>query len=327
MLQVFRKFFFRILYCTGLGHLLKYRNTKRYFVPILLFHRVSDAIDDYWAPMSTHAFKEIINFFKKKYTIRSVEDLFILSPDELKESFFIVFDDAYKDFQENALPVLKGHNIPVTMFIPVDSINTGKPIWTTWLNMCIDQAVTKTVRISGAKYDISEKASKIQTAKLLTTKLKALPNEEFRKQFDEILQQTGENVNRPDISVMTWNEINDTIRDVDYQSHTMSHPMLENILDEKILAHEIGNSKQIIEKEIRKVVSYISYPIGSYSPATMEMAKRYYQAAFAVDERLVDLNSLNDSEYKYRIPRFNVSDNDPYELFFRVNGFHKFLGR
>ncbi len=327
MVQFFRKFFFRALYYTGMGHVLKYYNSRRYLVPILLFHRVSDDSDDYWPPLSKETFQKIINFFNSKYVIRPINDLFMFSPHKLKGSFFIVFDDAYKDFLDNALPFLKQNGIPVTMFIPVDSINSGKPIWTTWLNMCIDQATTKMIKVEAAEYDIAAKNSKIQAARLLTQRLKSLPYEEFRKQLAEILQQTGENVNRPDITVMTWDEINDTTNEVDYQSHTMSHPMLENILDKETLAHEIGYSKQIIEQEIKKSIQYISYPIGSYSPATMEMAKKNYKAAFAVDERLVDLKRVNDSNYKFRIPRFNVSDNDPYELFFRVNGFHKLFGR
>ena len=308
---------------------MKYINSKRKLVPILLFHRVSDSPDPYWSPLSTNNFKKVINFFSARYKIRPLQDLFKYSPAELSASCFIVFDDAFKDFQQNALPFLREKNIPVTMFLPVESIQTGKPIWTTWLNMCIDQTGIRTIKINstGEVYDISSKLAKVRTAKLLTDWLKSLDFTKFKMELKEIIKQIGENPNRPDIGVMDWNEILETAAIVDYQSHTMSHPMLGNIVEKEELDYEMGDSKKSIENELNKTVQYISYPIGSYSEAVLQKSGEYYDAGFAVDGRLVDLKIINHPGYKYRIPRFNVSDPDPYELFFRINGFHKMMGR
>jgi len=328
MFQYLRKIFFTLLYFTGIGHLLKSYNNKRYFVPILLFHRVSDCPDPYWMPLPTPAFKKIINFFSAKYTIRPLKDLFTHSHETLKDSCFIVFDDAYKDFMENALPFLKEKNIPVTMFVPVESIKTGKPIWTTWLNICIDE--TKTLNIfaeASKKYDLSNKALKLKAAHSVTDWLKSLSYPKFKSNLNEILKQTGESSGRPDIGVMSWNEIVKTADYVDYQSHTVSHPMLGNIADVNTLNYEIGESKKILDQEIKRSSQYISYPIGSYSAEVIKKSGEFYAAAFAVDGKLVDLKKINRAEYRYKIPRFNVSDSDPYELFFRVNGFHKLFGR
>jgi len=329
MMQYLRKIFFRTLYITGAGHLLKYLHEKRNRVPILLFHRVSNNQDAYWPPMPCNAFKNIIQFFEKKYTIRPLKDLFTNSPEKLKGSCFIVFDDAYKDFLENAWPFLKEKKIPVTMFVPVESVNSGKPIWTTWLNMSIDATDLKEINIieNGTSYNISNERTKIETAGLLTTWLKSLPYRKFKNYFTEIINQTGENKNRDDIAVMNWSEIKSTINEIDYQSHTMTHPMLGNIKECDDLKYEIANSKKSLEQELEISIPFISYPIGSYSRAVLEEAKEYYDAAFAVDGKLVELKRIKDIDYRYRIPRFNVSDNDVYELFFRVNGFHKLLGR
>src|SRR5258705_1916326 len=210
MFQYLRKIFFTFLYFTGIGHLLKYYNNKRSFAPILLFHRVSNNPDPYWTPLSTHAFEKIIDFFSVNYTIRPLKHLFEYSPATLKGSCFIVFDDAYKDFLENALPFLKEKNIPVTMFVPVESIRTGKPIWTTWLNMCIDQSKANILNTSAdesGKYDVSSKTSKIRAAHLLTIFLKSLSYQKFTFHFKAIIDQTGERKERLDIAVMSWHEI------------------------------------------------------------------------------------------------------------------------
>jgi peptidoglycan/xylan/chitin deacetylase (PgdA/CDA1 family) len=329
MMQFLRKIFFRMLYITGMGHLLKYLHTKGNKVPILLFHRVSNNQDDYWPPMSCDSFKNIIQFFDKKYTIRPLKDLFTASPENLKGSCFIVFDDAYKDFLENAWPFLKERKIPVTMFVPVESVNSGKPIWTTWLNVSIDATGVQEINIGEERisYHISSQRSKIETAGSLTNWLKSLPYDKFKNHFAEIIDQTGENKNRSDIGVMSWSEIKSTTDEIDYQSHTMTHPMLGNIKKGEDLKYEIGDSKKILEEKLDISITYISYPIGSYSKTVMEQAREYYDAAFAVEGKLVELKKINDMDYRFRIPRFNVSDSDVYELFFRVNGFHKLFGR
>jgi len=330
MLQNLRRFFFRTLYFTGIGHLLKYFNRKNYSVPILLFHRISDNPDPYWAPLSNHAFEKILFFFSKKYKLRHLDQLFAQPVEELKDSCFIVFDDAYKDFLENAHPILLSNKIPVTMFVPAESVDTGIPVWTTWLNMCIDESKVMHVDIiseNNVRYELSNRRTRIETAAKLTKWLKSLPYKKFKSNFNEIIHQTGQSKNRNDIEVMNWKEIIGTRTMVDYQSHTMTHPMLGNINDEKILEFEIGDSKKILEQNIGSKIKYISYPIGSYSNQVIEESKKHYDAAFAVDGKLVKLKKISDPEYRYKIPRFNVSDSDPYELFFRVNGFHKLLGR
>ena len=329
MIRNFRKFFFAALYFTGLGHIVKYYNTKNYLVPILLFHRVSDETDQYWPPLPTKAFEKIVRFISDKYTVRPIKDLFEHTQHTLKGSCFIVFDDAYRDFLENALPILREKNMPVTMFVPVESIDTGKPIWTTWLNICIDQSKAKRITTESdhpVVYEISDLSSKIRTAHALTVWLKSLPYDKFKSEFNKIMEQLGDEIKNP-VSVMSWTEIRATREAVDYQSHTMSHPMLGNIDRKDVLDYEIANSKKRIEQEIEERVTCISYPIGSYSASVMEKAGEYYNAAFAVDENLVNLKKLNDTQYRYKIPRFNIYDSDPYELFFRINGFHKLLGR
>ena len=326
----FRKVFFRILFITGIGRLLKYVNDKNSLVPILLFHRVSDHPDPYWPPLSIDSFKKIVNFFGDKYKYGKLSDLFQTNAGSVRNTCFIVFDDAYKDFLENAFPFLNDNKIPVTMFVPIESVDTGKPIWTTWLNMCIEQANVKQIKCVTEDvklYDISHESSKIVTAKRLTAWLKTLPYKKFKEELGKIINQTGENIYRKDIGVMNWNEIDSTKSLIDYQSHTITHPMLENIEEEDVLMREVKESGRIIEKNLGIPIKYISYPIGSYSKKVTTEASKQYEAAFAVDGRLVNPNKLHDPEYRYSIPRFNVSDSDPYELFFRVNGFHKFFGR
>ncbi len=127
---------------------------------------------------------------------------------------------------------------------------------------------------------------------------------------------------------MNWDQINKTQSVVDYQCHTMTHPLLGNIDLEEDLEFELNASVRLLEKRIGRSINYISYPVGSYTSKTLVHVKKTYKAGFAVDSQLVSLQRLTKEElYRYKIPRFNVSDENPYELFFRVNGFHKLFKR
>jgi len=91
----------------------------------------------------------------------------------------------------------------------------------------------------------------------------------------------------------------------------------------RLLREELERSKSLIEAQAGETVSYIAYPIGGHSPRVTAAARRCYDAGFAVEDGLVELVRLNDEDYRFRIPRVNVHDADPRELFFRINGFHK----
>ena len=129
MFQKFRSFLFFILFVMGLGLLFKRFNRKKYRVPILLFHRVSDLYDPYTEPLGLGQFESILKFFMKRYEIRSLNDLFSHGRDELKNSCYVVFDDALYDFFENGWPILEKLKVPVTLFVPTEPVSLQKVYW------------------------------------------------------------------------------------------------------------------------------------------------------------------------------------------------------
>lgn len=102
-----------------------YRKSFRRTAPILLYHRIADLKKD---PVSLavtlKCFEEHIIFLKKNYNIVSLSELNqrISNRNLQGNELCITFDDGYRDNLYNALPILKHHNVPATIFITTGHI-------------------------------------------------------------------------------------------------------------------------------------------------------------------------------------------------------------
>lgn len=89
---------------------------------ILAYHTVKDRAN----------FEGHLTYLKQNYSIVSIEQLnhFFYKNTRLpKKPLLITFDDGDLSVYENALPLLKKHNLPATLFVVTDLINSHKPFW------------------------------------------------------------------------------------------------------------------------------------------------------------------------------------------------------
>ena len=104
---------------------------------------------------------------------------------------------------------------------------------------------------------------------------------------------------------LTRGEIEELSSCVDFQSHTVSHPVLPKCSNEKA-EYKIFASKQDIEREYGFDVYALSYPNGDYSDREISLAKSAgYQCAVTAD---AGFNS--DQTDPFRLKRINIDDND-----------------
>ncbi|MBI4929249.1 MAG: polysaccharide deacetylase family protein [Bacteroidetes bacterium] len=297
-------------------------------IPILIFHRISPYPDGFWSPLTPKQFESHIKFLSKKYRFISLNNLFDKKKEQLRDCCAVVFDDAFKDFHEHALPIIKKHQVPVTMFVPVDCVNKNQIIWTSQLDNCF-KFTNKTelcLNINNEQIFLKLESEKQRSKAAFAVRklLIRLPDKQRRIYVSTIMQTLGYK-DDTNANSMSWSEIKETLADVKYESHSMTHPALSMIEDEATLDYELYESKNLLTAKLENNVDYIAYPAGNYSGRVLHLVLKYYKAGFAVNNELVDLKKVNDTPYKYAIPRFNVHDKNPYELFFRINGFHKFI--
>ncbi|SVE44516.1 uncharacterized protein METZ01_LOCUS497370, partial [marine metagenome] len=123
--------------------------------------------------------------------------------------------------------------------------------------------------------------------------------------------------------MMNWHNLKTLLKKgLDIQSHTKSHGYLP-VLNDNIMEKEFIDSKKQIEKKLKTSPIAVSYPYGGYNDNVIRNANKHYKYGFNTNNELLNLTQLEDDEGgKMVLSRINVTDKSPYELYFRINGFH-----
>lgn len=288
-------------------------------IKIFLFHRVNPKKNDFWAPMSPKQFERTLMYLKKRYKIVSLEET--LKKDSkfstnTKPLAAVVFDDGYKDFLDFAYPILKKMGIPSSMYIVVDSVNSGMPPWTYMLDYSFTKTKVLSLNIHTNKLPSNLRLTKwksdserISYGKSLKPILKKMSNRDRKEIFNQVLEDFND-IKFPKDLMLSWKEIK-YLHDsgVTIGSHSLTHPLLGSIKREEEIKYELKTSFNIIKKEIGKPLS-ISYPIGSYNEAVKKIAQKVgYKYGLAVNHTIYNSN-INDN---YEIPRIDLYTENYYK--------------
>ena len=108
---------------------------------------------------------------------------------------------------------------------------------------------------------------------------------------------------------------------VNFQSHTLFHPILPNCTDEEA-KREIINSKLILESDYKLRINAIAYPNGDYSERDILLCKEAgYECGITVDH---GFNTIDTD--LFRLKRFSINDtNNIDELIVRASGVYSFF--
>ncbi len=327
-----RKIIFYCLYYSGVAHLMLFTNILRGRIPIVLFHRVSPEPDPCWPPLTPSSFENTIKLLSKHYHLYSLDELLCSSKPSTR-ACCIVFDDGFYDFKEYAFPVLLKYGVPVTLFIPTNNITNNQPIWTSEIDSILlgaDKNKDGTLlEIENKKILLRLKRDKdlFKTAASIKNLLLLTSPDDRNLIIKKIRSKIGSNQEQH-YRLLSWTDVDEMKAAhpdlFTVESHTHTHPFLpslnpEDLESELLIARDILKERNIVPAD------KIAYPIGGYDNKTLEATARYYKFGFAVKNRSVNLKSLNQTFYKYKIPRYNIHTEQPEETFMFINGFHSAL--
>lgn len=88
---------------------------------VLLYHSISDSADFF--AVSPATFEKQMQYVKEHFAVVPLARAFAHAGGERvkRDSVAVTFDDGYRDFLTNALPILKRHEISATVFVLGDS--------------------------------------------------------------------------------------------------------------------------------------------------------------------------------------------------------------
>ena len=108
----------RLLYRINLHRLLPDRHNQ-----VIMYHSIGGGN---YANIGTDRFRGDVEYFVQNYEIVDLPQ--ILTTGDTKQ-IALTFDDGYKDFKKNVVPILDGFEIPATVFVVTDPIfRPDKPV-------------------------------------------------------------------------------------------------------------------------------------------------------------------------------------------------------
>lgn len=308
---------FRAIHGTGLYHALKaYNNSRNKRLTIVTYHRVTNqnigdiknSLNNLFVHVNT--FEKQMLFFKKNYRIIGFNELCgLVDTDKVsKDTLLVTFDDGYMDFYQHAYPILRKHNIPVTLFIVPGKIGMEGEGAFWWDDMFYLMNRLKSREARGMSCRMSEDIQNLFT--LFNSDMKSMFDKVMDtcsdSQIDVLLEKirviTGIDANNVTHRnpMLSWSQIRDMSDLVQIGSHTMRHRNMKYLSDSE-LEEEVSGSKREIEGNIQKKVVVFSYPNGYHNP---EIVRHVQNAGyrFAVTTE----KGVNDGSNPFLMKRVNL---------------------
>lgn len=278
------------LYHTGITNYLLSRYSPEKNV-ILMYHRVlpGGILPNGIQPgmyVFSDTFERHISLLKKKFSLVSLEQLLRSENEEGggRHKCALTFDDGWRDFYDQAFPVLKSHQVPATVFLPTDFIGTEKWFWTDRLASLLMRGEDIRAAINSGKNTDNPLVDNILNfpgppnarIEAAISLLKLRRQEEIEEILREISFFLTRNLESPQRAFLTWDEVREMSASglVSFGSHTTSHRILTT-LEEGEIQKELSESKAKLLEEKVVMPNFVPfcYPNGNFNEQITRMVQ------------------------------------------------------
>jgi peptidoglycan/xylan/chitin deacetylase (PgdA/CDA1 family) len=304
---------------------------------VLMFHRVGNNREYMFNSdlmVGTGFLEEALKYFiTRDIDIVSLDECYnrIISGKKSRRFVAITFDDGYIDNLTHALPVLEKYNAPFTVFLITAFPDHRMILW--WY--LLEELVMNNPEIAFSdngrsfSYVTSTEAEKRDAFWEIRRYIMNSDQEQLVPVFRNIFNTTEEKLYEPVRQMaLSWEQVREMAGHplVTMGAHTVNHPVLSQLSEEKVRA-EISNSMEIIEERTGRPVSHFAYPYGISSaagPREFELAARCnLKTAFTTESSNI---FRRHSKQLMALPRIEITEgwSDLYfDLY--VDGFTPFV--
>jgi len=242
----------------------------------------------------------------------------------------VTFDDGYADNLEFAAPILLEHDIPATLFVATDLIDSGGPLWWDELASLLlePELLPPTLTLSsgnGNRWPIPPIAADERRPAVGTLPWEAHPGTRLRAFYEVWLVLRGFDAStreaaldeiadwsdapRPSgSSPLTWDQLREfaALPGFELGAHTLTHPVLPSCSHEDARA-EIAGSANRLRAEAGVEVQHFAYPFGAWRPSIARLvADLGFSAAYTTDGSAISWGSS-----RYAFPRVPAESQAP----------------
>ena len=337
-----RNFVIATKYYAGLNKMYYYfRGMSRsgHGITVLAYHDISEGRYLYLS-VPEKVFETHIKFLlKNKYNIISLKRaVMMLKTGERipKKTVVITFDDGYKSMFTSVFPLVKKHQIPITIFLSVEPLMTGRPLFVDELRYAFENTLEKKLNLTSfglQQYSLDQDSERLKAISDIDQYGKRKCNESKEQIIASIF--TALKVDREDSRLknimLNWNEVQEMSKHgVTFGAHTISHPNLTKISQEEART-ELFESKKIIESNIGENVDFFAYPYGCRDSYNLKIRQMVEECDFTA-ACILNSGVNKAGEDLFLIKRINITYADslkPHWLFVRphfavmISGFYE----
>ena len=193
----------------------------------------------------------------------------------------LTFDDGYRDNRDHALPILKRHDAPWTMFVTTDYASGEGRLW--WLELEGVVRTAETLQLDGRTLPTRTLEEKEAAFAAIYADLRAGPEPRLRDVIGRWCDETG--IDRPALVrslCLGWDELAALSgeRGLTIGAHTLTHRMLAKH-DAETARREIVESRRAIEARLGREVRHLAYPVGDPGSAGPREFRLAQEAGYA----------------------------------------------
>ena len=278
---------------------------------VLTYHRIGDPAQAqllYPGLISAgpSEFEEQMRFLAARHRPLSLEELLAVRRGEARlplRSVLVTFDDGYRDFAEEAWPILRRQGIPVVLFVPTAYPgDPGRAFWWDRLYGALSSAgPTRTIETPVGALPLVSSADRISAYRRLRGLVSSLPHEEAMGVVDDLCDALG--APPAQSSVLSWPELRGLRSEgVVLAPHTRTHPLLDRVPVE-VAREEIVGSFEDLAREAGPASRVFAYPAGGENPDVVRVLEEEgFELGFTTER---GTNDLREADW-LRLRRINV---------------------
>jgi peptidoglycan/xylan/chitin deacetylase (PgdA/CDA1 family) len=182
----------------------------------------------------------------------------------------ITVDDGYGDNYSVLFPVLCRMNVPATIFLATDYLDSERLPWPTRVSALLHYAQEKEIDVP-VVIRTGTAAAKIESGHRLRYHLSHLGHAERDGILADLERRLSPRPYRA-LAPLTWDQVRRMQdQNINFGSHTQFHGWLDR-LDANEVRQELDVSKQRVEAETGRPCSIIAYPNGNWSDVVAKIA-------------------------------------------------------
>lgn len=265
---------------------------RRPGVVVLMYHRVTRPGEPFHG-IGLDAFREQMRWLKARCEPIAAEAFLdrVKSPSRRRPAVLVTFDDGYRDYHDNAYPILQELGIPAAVFLATSFMGTQRMIWTDAVWDALRRSPRREVSLpwSQERIHLEGEAARVRAERHVKRFLKEVADAERQRWQAALFERLG--VDPEDGSLgrqmLSWEEVRATREGTAYGAHTHTHPILSQ-LEPPAADEEIRLSRDAIARELGTVPRLFAYPngrAGDFNAETRASLRRHgFELAFSTIE-------------------------------------------